>query len=1308
MTNRQTPFLTRAAWILTRGQRAAMMLLLCVLIGVTGAKAQTPPAFTGGSGGDGTEENPYQIATASELTALANYVNRGYYGINCSDLHFVLTADIDFNSNTSNNFPGIGHRFVATASPGYDTDYPFNGHFNGNNHTISGIRYTSQASDLRVCNGLFGLTGDDAVIENVIVDNAQISGPENVGGIVGCNRGTVRNCHVKNSSFSTVSYTINRSYGNNFTAREENVGGVVGRNDGWDYYSTQHDYDCTVTGCTADNVTISAGADRMGGIVGCNWNSYAYVSSTISNCFAKGITLYGGYAIADKGAIVGLNQGSHATLSYNYYNSCTIGSESTNIGASAGNSTRTDITTDDGAVESYMITVGQDITVTSPIQITVPTTPATVFNVAKAGAVIPLTYTGTVNTGYQADFTVLNGSTPVSVTLTDATHSEFTMPEGNVTISVTVNPIPWSGSGNSANDPYIIGYNSQWDMLAANVNSGTTYSGKFFRLDTDINVTTATMVGIPEGDNQHFFKGTFNGNNHTITFNVTNATEQYIAPFRGIESATITGVKLVGTVSSGNRFAGGIVAYAKGTSTVSNCLNSTSISLANYNLGTSPSNGGIVGMVGGHGTINILGCVFNGNMAGNKVDAWCGILGLCNDQCTANITDCLFDPTNIANYGQLNARTWYLYRKSDSGTANPVNSYYIEVSQYFMKTGQGKSARSITAGTNVTLANAGTVTEYNVSGVTSYGTGIKYNNVLYAGDGDNVSLTLGNTGSAPAYGYAVRYDPSAGTITGTANPFTLTMPDENVTVNANIVEYMWSGSGTESDPYLIQNTYDLDMLAYRVNNWPISGSYYVYTGTYFKMTADIDYSSVALDASGSNYTPIGVGHSQYGETDKRLFQGVFDGDGHVISGITINSEHSSKGLFANNCGVVRNVAVSNSSIAGHSFVGAIVGRNDCVVENCHATSNVTVFSTTTHENLNTNYGGIVGYNYSGNPDLSEANRGIVRLCTSAVAVRDYKNGNGHGGIVGFNDGRVSQCIYSGSTVEGNSNVGPIVGSNVATVTDCYWTNSTFTGCSAADNKDNTGYITTLAAIYSAMNQTGYSNAFKALAPTSITLNGRTLYKDGGWNTLCLPFSLSSLTGTPLAGATLMELDLVDDGTYTHATGLDNGTLYLNFKNASSIVAGTPYIIKWESGSNIENPTFTGITVSNETHNVSFTGGQFLGTYGYQQFTAEDTSILFMGTNNTLFYPQPSDLGTDNPKYPTIGAFRAYFHLEANQARSFVLNFDDETTTGIITMEDGKLKMEDATGWYTIDGRKLNGKPTKSGMYINNGLKVVIK
>ena len=85
-------------------------------------------------------------------------------------------------------------------------------------------------------------------------------------------------------------------------------------------------------------------------------------------------------------------------------------------------------------------------------------------------------------------------------------------------------------------------------------------------------------------------------------------------------------------------------------------------------------------------------------------------------------------------------------------------------------------------------------------------------------------------------------------------------------------------------------------------------------------------------------------------------------------------------------------------------------------------------------------------------------------------------------------------------------------------------------------------------------------AFPPTKAKDVTLADRVLFADGSWNTLCLPFSLSSLDGTPLEGFTVKELDTQTavDG---HTTGLENDVLYLNFKDATSIEAGKPYIVK---------------------------------------------------------------------------------------------------------------------------------------------------
>ena len=224
----------------------------------------------------------------------------------------------------------------------------------------------------------------------------------------------------------------------------------------------------------------------------------------------------------------------------------------------------------------------------------------------------------------------------------------------------------------------------------------------------------------------------------------------------------------------------------------------------------------------------------------------------------------------------------------------------------------------------------------------------------------------------------------------------------------------------------------------------------------------------------------------------------------------------------------------------------------------------------------------------------------------------------------------------------------------------------------------------------------------------VTLSGRTLYKDGDWNTLCLPFNLASLTGTPLDGATVMELDV--EGTYdtNKKTGYDSGsgTLSLYFKEATAIEAGKPYLVKWESGDNLTNPVFTGVTISKEMPDVLSNDWSvtFVATYAPVEIGEKgDNTKLYFGDNNTLYWPNGA---------MTINPFRAYFQLNTTHAAGkqralrVVMNFGDEATA-IEIVDSGQLTV-DSESWYDLSGRKLDGKPSTKGVYINNGRKIMIK
>ena len=236
--------------------------------------------------------------------------------------------------------------------------------------------------------------------------------------------------------------------------------------------------------------------------------------------------------------------------------------------------------------------------------------------------------------------------------------------------------------------------------------------------------------------------------------------------------------------------------------------------------------------------------------------------------------------------------------------------------------------------------------------------------------------------------------------------------------------------------------------------------------------------------------------------------------------------------------------------------------------------------------------------------------------------------------------------------------------------------------------------------------------------TNVTLQGRTLTKDGYWNTLCLPFGLASLTGTPLEGATIKQLDA------DNSNLANDGTLTLSFSdNQTAIEAGKPYIVRWGTpqapiGGAISNPVFTGVTISSTAPTaVEFAIAnsddkcQFVGQYSPFSIVANDAvlgenqgylnEIIMLGANNTLGYSKNNR---------TLRSFRAHFYVPTNgsepAARSFVINFDDEST-GINLTPDPSPRGE-GSKYYTLDGRKLDEKPTTKGLYIYNGKKVVIK
>ncbi|MBR3093393.1 MAG: hypothetical protein IKG99_10310 [Bacteroidaceae bacterium] len=227
------------------------------------------------------------------------------------------------------------------------------------------------------------------------------------------------------------------------------------------------------------------------------------------------------------------------------------------------------------------------------------------------------------------------------------------------------------------------------------------------------------------------------------------------------------------------------------------------------------------------------------------------------------------------------------------------------------------------------------------------------------------------------------------------------------------------------------------------------------------------------------------------------------------------------------------------------------------------------------------------------------------------------------------------------------------------------------------------------------NATIIANAQGALA--NVTLSGRTLYKDGYWNTLCLPFNMTEEQVTAQLAPATEGMKTLTSTNYEESTH----TLYLNFEDATKVQAGVPFIVKWEAGADWENPVFSNVTIDNSLTATETTYADFIGNYAPISLEANGTT-LYLGSDNTLYYPTTSI---------PFGACRAYFQLKgdifagesAPAVNSFALNFDGETN-GIKNVQSPM----DNGQWYTIDGVKLQGKPTTRGLYINGKNKVLIK
>ena len=227
-----------------------------------------------------------------------------------------------------------------------------------------------------------------------------------------------------------------------------------------------------------------------------------------------------------------------------------------------------------------------------------------------------------------------------------------------------------------------------------------------------------------------------------------------------------------------------------------------------------------------------------------------------------------------------------------------------------------------------------------------------------------------------------------------------------------------SGEGSPSDPYLISNALELGAVCH----YDSSACY--------KLTADIDLSGI-----------------EWSTAVIPLFNGHFDGDGHVINHLTI-SGGGCLGLFGKIDGgaVIIKLVLENLSITGTGiYVGGLVGDNYYgSVSQCYSSGAV---------NGTSYVGGLVGDNYYGSVSQCYSSGtvtgtsfyagGLVGYNDEGSVSQCYSSGNVNGdqrvgGLVGLNDeGSVSQC-YSSGTVTSIDFPGGLVGRNKGSLSQCFW------------------------------------------------------------------------------------------------------------------------------------------------------------------------------------------------------------------------------------------------------------------------------
>lgn len=998
------------------------MTLLLVMFATIGARADE-----GTLSGSGTDDDPYLIGSDADWETFVSYINDK--GGDYRYKNYKLTADIHVTSMVGKN----------------DDTNAFKGIFDGNGHTMTlNLTTDGNSNFFAPFRYVGGSTFKRLHIAGKITSNSYY-----VASLVGHHRWGTLNIY---NCWSSVDIVCTKKTDNSFNA------GFVG-------YS--YDSNININNCRFDGSLQGAETGGWSGFVGQRISNSS--STNISNCLFAPTQL----------TVATNNSNTFAYNSYvitNSYYTKLLGKEQ---GTAIGNMTDSELLNKLGKGWEKK---GDKIVPVFDIKNL--STGSIECNTFWAYTGEEVTVTPTVkdmdgNTVSSENYSVSFSPSPVkevgryTMTVTSNTANGYS---GTLTHQFEVAQ-NISGTG-TQEDPYLITSAEDWNLFAKSVEGGIDYSKKYVKLTNDI--TISTMVGVCDESGDRPFSGIFEGDNHTLTANITSTAtgddenNQGVAPFHLIKQATIQNLIVAGNITSASKYAAGLVGWIDGKSKDSNikdCIVKATITTS------ADCAGGFVGNIcySDRNNLYFTNSVFAGKIINTSSDdsrragGFCGY-GYSNsyfENCLENGTYTNVTYMNPRNaYGAFyNDRVYSLYyvnkiAVNDKYITKEYGCYQVANTAPADELYLPREIKGYQFYQSVWITGLNESYPYNNGEEVSLAYVLKTNSGKLTKDTD-YTVTLSPNAPAAAGDYTISFTAKEGNSGGYAGTTTRTFC---VMEGENLDGYVFNTEGEgESKVYLINNERDLERLAAYVN------SDHDATGKTFKQTADI-----TLTAA---HTSIGG----YFEGKSKCFKGTYDGNNKKISKLTVTASNSNyQGLFGyTSKAVIKNVTLADCNITGKQYTGGIVGcaLSSTTIENCHVNGNInatasdagghggivgsatatsitncTVTGTISTSVSNDNYGGIVG---AANYDV------VITSCENAANISG--DGQNHGGIVGrdYNSSnKFKYCLNTG-VVNGNQYVGAIAGQNSSPrdFDHCYYSNqSTIKAFGTSSGSNNyTGY-----------------------------------------------------------------------------------------------------------------------------------------------------------------------------------------------------------------------------------------------------------